>query len=275
MEVLSRSNVPPGEPIYNSSGAVGLDQVPRSMFSVGATFAWFTFVPNAITNIIVNDRGYIVWDDPFAYKHKFMLPVFSQSDSDDSTKVVIWRNDGKMRYEDEQGTLRERAWPQPYDRGYTNAVFFAVLTNLEGLRVPISATLTSYVPDAGGTSKEARIYKKDIYVLEATRIMAGSTITEFRPHLPPHTYVMDNRLIAKDARFHPSAFVTNGGDWNVASAAKLLRDYSSFEMASRRAIASRVGHEGIRRGAPIAMLLLVSISAVFLAVRLSSKTTKQ
>jgi len=268
------SNIPADMPVYNCTAVVDSMLAPRSVTSVGATFIWFTFAPSAWTNIVVSNVASIIWDDLLLYKHKIMLPVNIQTESSASlvTKVVTWQNDGRLRYEDDQGDIRERIWPKPYDHGYTNAVFSTTMTNVAGVNIPVRASLETYAPDPGGDGKEAKVYRMEHYFLEVTRIVPECRISEFKPDLPPMSYVLDYRLAAGDPLFHPSKFVSNGGAWKVASVQQLNRMHSNFEKFSKSKSGTTDHEKRITRQIAGVTIALITIGTALLALRLSKNT---
>ena len=213
-----------------SAGYVGLDFTRSIPTHIGATFIYFTFVPNIRDAILTGNKGACIWHDPVLDKHHVKLDVTDQSRSIQSLveRTVLWLNDGKIRFEDENRNLREKPWPPPYNKEYTNAVYTAMLTNVDGMLMPLAATLTTFVPDLVAGSDSGTLLKEESYSLRVSRVFPSCQIAEFRPALPQMTLVTDLRWMDRDPRFHPAKMVTNGGPWRVVSMAELANEYDAF-----------------------------------------------
>lgn len=211
-------------------GCVGPDFTGIISPQMGAAFVCFSFVPDSRNALLTGNEGTCIWHDPLLIRHHVKFNVTTQTHSAQSLveRTVVWQNDGKVRFEDDNRKLREKPWPPPYDKGYTNAVYTATLTNMSGTLIPLAATLTTFIPDFVADSGNGKLLIDESYSLRVSHIFPSCQIAEFKPELPPMTRVIDLRWINRDPRFCPTSVVTNGGPWKVVSMDELANEYGAL-----------------------------------------------
>lgn len=230
-----------------SVGFVGLDFTRINSPQMGAAFVCFSFVPDIRDALLTGNKGTCIWHDPLLSRHHVKFNVTTQTHSAQSLveKTVVWQNDGRVRSENDNQKLLEKPWPPPYDKGYTNAVYTATLTNLSGTLMPLAATLTVFIPDLVADGGNGKLLKDESYTLQISHIFPSCQIAEFKPELPHMTRVIDLRWINRDPRFCPTSVVTNGGPWKVVSMKELASEYDVFlnQTWLQLSKVSRTGHQ--------------------------------
>jgi hypothetical protein len=209
---------------------VGLDFTGIISPQMGAAFVCFSFVPDVRNNLLTGNKGTCIWHDPLLIRHRVKFDVTTQTHPAQSLveKTVVWQNDGRVRFENDSRELLKKAWPPPYDKGYTNAVYTATFTNMSGTLMPLAATLVTFIPDLVANGGNGKLLTDEIYSMRISHIFPSCQITEFKPELPPMTRVIDLRWINQDPQFCPTSVVTNGGPWKIVSMDELANEYGVF-----------------------------------------------
>jgi len=259
--------------------SIFLNQLLPTPPTLGAAFVWFTFAPDAKSQTISGDGGRCIWDDSLLRKHKIVLPIDLWTNTEDGamTVVVAWQNDGKIRGEDDHQNLRMGSWPEPFDKGYTNAIFTVTYTNINGMNIPLMASLTSYVPDYPAKNKFAAVLPQESYVLKLTVVVPQCEVADFHPSLPPMTLVTDQRLMDSHPDYRPFKIATNGGAWSAIPLENLLSNYSRYAAMRKNftpmpASDTQEHIHRARRQIIVGCMVLVSALVLVLASRRARRT---
>lgn len=258
--------------------SISPNQPLGSVPTVGATFAWFMFAPNSHELVFSNHLGQCIWEDVLLRKHNVRLPIAIWTNNNAGTPctMVAWQNDGMLRAEDNRQNLIRKPMPEPYDKSYTNAIYTAINTNINGMQIATSASLTSYYPDYPSQNGSGRTIKQTAYYFRLISVVPQCVAAEFRPQLPPMTMVIDRRLMGHHPDYHPFKLATNGGAWSAIPLANLQSNYAFYTDNLKRhpelLPAGPVEHVLRARRQISVICMILAIITVFMLISRRTKT---
>lgn len=223
---------PAAQNAFDNTANVLADGILPGMPTLGASFAWFTFAPDARQKVFVENKGRCIWDDRLLNRHNdimFPVDIWTTTNDNSDTTTIVWQNDGMVRVQNNAGEVSQTPWPEPYNHGYTNAIFTVTCTNVNGIRIPLSASLTAYLPNYPNNDKTATVKEQQAFDFRLISVTPGCEATNFHPPLPPMTLVADRRLANTHPDFRPFKVVTNGGSWSAIPMETLMANYARYE----------------------------------------------
>ncbi len=112
-----------------------------------------------------------------------------------------------FRYSEEDGKLLKQQLPSPFNRGYTNSIYSVILwTNHAGLTLPLQWRVVQYRPNLV-TGRLEPITTHGF----TTAISMEGYASDFSPHMPKNTRIIDNTLEAQGSPVHTYAYMTTNG----------------------------------------------------------------
>ena len=215
-----------------------------------ASAAYFRGRTNNTAEPVASLVGGVAYDhiNPFLQEAEWLLedePPFTPT-------RVIYRSDGQVRL---NGKV-VGSYPPPFDKGFTNAVFEALLfTNNAGLAVPKTAVLKVYSAGIGRHAQTGQLEVKQEYVVQLRSLAALPAGTPWVPLLPPRCVISDARV--KDEIGRPLVYSTKRKEWPTVDQVRSSSAYSQARAGMQAPVAPLAPG---RRGFVIVVLAFAALA---------------
>ena len=249
----------------SGQGAVRRGPVPNELAHPHAGMLWFAFASQAYfrTNGIAFLQPLLFAEANsdillyYGFRQKAQFEPWSTVES--RPRRAVWFHDGLVRYWERRDFAKvsrhlEKPWHEPYNKGFTNAVFEATDPKDEGgFSVPKRLDYWVYCPrPKAQTNTDLAVIQH--HWLLITNVQVGTTSRPFVP-MPPEgsTLVADERFVRAEGSFVRLNYPQNGGWLSDDDAAKRLLDLN-FKEQSRLATQANAKDVDLHRNWSVARL---------------------